>query len=148
LQRQIGPTSVSGQVARAEIFPDGAHLTLERVRIGGLGPEATPERIRIRLRRNSADILAGDWVRMRARVGPPPPPVMPGAFDFQRHLFFAGIGGTGFAFGSAKNSMPVAGRAPPMGASASVSAGSASGNDYRCVSVPPSAVTPAPWRRR
>ena len=100
LQRQIGPTSVSGQVARAEIFTDGARLTLERVRIGGLGPEATPERIRIRLRRNSADILAGDWVRMRARVGPPPPPVMPGAFDFQRQLYFAGIGGTGFAFGA------------------------------------------------
>ena len=102
LQRQIGPTSVSGQVARAEIFSDGARLTLERVRIGGLGPEATPERVRIRLRRNSAEILAGDWVRMRARVGPPPPPVMPGAFDFQRRLYFAGIGGTGFAFGSAE----------------------------------------------
>jgi len=102
LQRQIGPTSVSGQVARAEIFTNGARLTLERVRIGGLGAEATPERIRIRLRRKSADILAGDWVRMRARVGPPPPPVMPGAFDFQRQLYFAGIGGTGFAFGGAE----------------------------------------------
>lgn len=28
LDRKIGPTSISGQVARSEIFPDGARLTL------------------------------------------------------------------------------------------------------------------------
>ncbi|MEC8585340.1 MAG: hypothetical protein VXY81_12180, partial [Pseudomonadota bacterium] len=31
---------------------------------------------------------------------PPPPPVMPGAFDFQRNAFFAGIGATGVMIGA------------------------------------------------
>ena len=85
LMCQIDPTSVTGQVARAELFTDGARLTLERARVAGLGPEATPEAGRIRLRRKTPDILAGDRVRMRARIGPPPP-VMLGAFDFQRRF--------------------------------------------------------------
>ena len=102
LDRQIGPTSISGQVARSEIFPDGARLTLSRVRIAGLGAARTPERVRIRLRRAPPNVLPGDWVRMRARIGPPPPPAMPGAYDFQRSLYFAGIGATGFAFGGAE----------------------------------------------
>ncbi|MFP6733277.1 MAG: ComEC/Rec2 family competence protein [Rhodospirillales bacterium] len=117
LTRQIGPTSVTGQVSRAELFTDGARLTLERVRIAGLGPGATPERVRIRLRRKTQNILAGDWVRMRARIGPPPPPVMPGAFDFQRRLYFAGIGATGFAFGAAEKIASAGDGAGPAGLS-------------------------------
>jgi competence protein ComEC len=36
---------------------------------------------------------------MAARLGPIMAPVAPGAFDFQRNVFFEGIGAVGFAFG-------------------------------------------------
>ncbi|NQV56857.1 MAG: ComEC/Rec2 family competence protein, partial [Rhodospirillales bacterium] len=102
LDHQIGPTTVTGQIQRAEIFPDGTRLTLERVRIATLGADKTPELVRIRLRGKPTNFFAGDWVQMRAKIGPPPPPVMPNAYDFQRALYFSGIGATGFAFGSAE----------------------------------------------
>ena len=60
LMRQIDPPSVTGQLARAESFTDGGRLTLEWVRVARLGPETTPERVRIRLRCKTPDILTGD----------------------------------------------------------------------------------------
>ncbi len=35
-------------------------------------------------------------------VSPPPPPVAPGAFDFQRQSYFRGLGGVGFGLGPAE----------------------------------------------
>jgi competence protein ComEC len=40
----------------------------------------------------------GDRVRLRASVGPPSPPSVPGTYDFQRDAFFDRIGGVGFAY--------------------------------------------------
>jgi len=35
-------------------------------------------------------------------LSPPPPPVAPGAFDFQRHAFFKGLGAIGYSLGQAR----------------------------------------------
>ncbi len=99
LTKRIGPVGVSGRVYRHEAFPDSARLTLEEVRISGLPAPQTPSRIRIRARGAQPDIEPGDWVRFRAMLSPPPPPAAPHAFDFQRQLFFRGIGGVGFSLG-------------------------------------------------
>ena len=76
LENRIGPTAVTGRVAGVETFPDSKRITLERVRIAGLGPEQVPEKIRIRLRGSQPDILAGVWIRVRAILSPPPDTAM------------------------------------------------------------------------
>ena len=39
----------------------------------------------------------GDWLALRAKLGPPSRPVLPGGFDFQRLDFFRQVGGVGIA---------------------------------------------------
>jgi competence protein ComEC len=45
-----------------------------------------------------AGLARGAQVRLRARLMPPPGPAVPGAYDFARVAWFAGIGATGRAF--------------------------------------------------
>lgn len=79
----------------------GPRLLLAPVRISGLEPEETPKRIRISLR--SGDVPApGSAIRIKAIVGPPPPPASPGAYDFSRDAWFDGIGGVGFGLTAAE----------------------------------------------
>ena len=97
LARDFGPGWVEGRVVEVEKLPEGTRVLLDQLALRGVAPEATPERVRIRLRkRDGADI--GAVVRLRARLSPPAAPAMPGAYDFQRHAWFARIGGIGFAF--------------------------------------------------
>lgn len=70
-------------------------LLLAPVRISGLDPQDTPKRIRISLRSGEAP-APGSPIRLRAIIGPPPPPASPGAYDFSRDAWFDGIGGVGF----------------------------------------------------
>ena len=79
----------------------GPRLLLAPVWISGLAPEETPKRIRISLR--SGDVPApGSAIRIKAIVGPPPPPASPGAYDFSRDAWFDGIGGVGFGLTAAE----------------------------------------------
>ncbi|MBL6942469.1 MAG: ComEC/Rec2 family competence protein [Rhodospirillales bacterium] len=102
LERAMGPTSVEGRIARLEFRVKGDRVTLEKPRIGGIGPGQTPEKIRIVLTGSQPAMQTGDWIRVRAKLTPPPGPAAPGAFDFQRRLYFSGIGGVGFSYGAAK----------------------------------------------
>ncbi len=56
-----------------------------------------PARVRVSIREEDAPqgILDGATVRMRARVVPPPPMPLPGAYDFARDAWFKGIGAVG-----------------------------------------------------
>ncbi|MDB5454439.1 MAG: ComEC/Rec2-related protein [Caulobacter sp.] len=47
----------------------------------------------------AAVVAPGSAVRLRAMLGPPPPPAAPGAYDFARDAWFDGVGGVGFAVG-------------------------------------------------
>ena len=102
LSKPYGPGWVTGHVVSVDRQPKGDRVVLERPVMQGLAPEETPERVRIRLRRGDEAVI-GSTLRVRARVMPPSPPVMPGAFDFQRHAWFAGIGGLGFAYTHAES---------------------------------------------
>ncbi len=44
----------------------------------------------------------GEAVSMLARLAPPMPPPLPGGYDFARVAWFAGIGASGFSYGSVK----------------------------------------------
>lgn len=111
LQKETGPISLSGQVQRLEVLSKGQRVTLKNLHIVRMSPDIMPKSVRIKLNGVQPSIQPGDWVEMRANVRPPPPPAMPGAFDFQRHSYFLGLGGVGFAYGKVK----VIGQAPVKG---------------------------------
>lgn len=102
LHQRLGPVRIAGDVAAIEPSLSGGKVILERVWIKGLAAASTPHRIRISVHGDAktlAHLRIGNRVNALAGLRPPPPPVMPGAFDFQRHAFFLGIGAYGFVLG-------------------------------------------------
>lgn len=97
---ETGWHDIDGRVVDISRTGAGARLILDDVRLGTVPSAATPARVRVRVHRPPPGLRAGDRLRGRARLAPPPPPVMPGAFDFQRNAFFAGIGATGVMIGA------------------------------------------------
>ncbi len=93
-----GAVQLAGTVAAVELLPEGRRITVEGARLNGEAP--LPRALRIRLRANDpARVEPGDTVTLRALLREPPPPVVPGAWDFQRAAFFSGLGGSGTAIG-------------------------------------------------
>ncbi|MDH3335978.1 MAG: ComEC/Rec2 family competence protein, partial [Rhodospirillaceae bacterium] len=114
LENEIGPVDVSGQIKKIEYQPKSIRVTMEKLRISALAPDKTPHSARIVMSARQPTFRSGDWIRIRATLKPPSPPAMPGAFDFQRQSFFAGLGAVGFSFGNAV----VEGSAPKTGIAA------------------------------
>ena len=102
LEKRVGPTSATGRILFVENFDKGPRVTLEKLHLGVLSPHETPEKVRLTLRGSQPDLAPGHWIKLRAILTPPPAPVMPGSFDFQRRFYFQEIGATGFAFGRAE----------------------------------------------
>jgi competence protein ComEC len=62
-----------------------------------------PRRVRVSLREDQARFLTpGRAVTCRARLAPASPPLVPGAYDFERRAFFDGLDGVGFALGACR----------------------------------------------
>ncbi len=101
ITERTGPVSIIGEVTRLEVLESGQRVTLSRLRISNIEPGATPETVRIKLMGKQPAMRPGDWVRLRGELMAPPPPAVPGAFDFQRQSYFRGLGGVGFSYGSA-----------------------------------------------
>ena len=76
----------------------GPRLLIAPVAVSGLPPEHTPRRIRVTIGENEVP-APGQRVRLRAMLGPPPPPAAPGSYDFARDAWFDSIGGVGFTIG-------------------------------------------------
>lgn len=86
-----------GKVERIEALPA---RELVRVRIAPDAGSGLPARVRVNL--DTADVPAGltpgAVVKLRARLMPPAPPAVPGAYDFERVAWFDGLGATGRGF--------------------------------------------------
>ena len=80
---------------------DAARVVLDRVVIEDMSTPETPDRVRITLRATDNPLIVGARLTARAVLRPPPPPVAPGGYDFQRQAYFQRIGAVGFALGSA-----------------------------------------------
>jgi len=76
----------------------GPRLLIAPVQISRLSPEDTPKRVRVTVDAEAIP-APGQAIRLRAMLGPPPPPAAPGAYDFARDAWFHGVGGVGFAIG-------------------------------------------------
>ncbi len=76
----------------------GPRLLIAPVAIRGLTPAETPNRVRVTV--DAVDLpKPGDAVRLRAILGPPPPPAAPGSYDFARDAWFNAVGAVGFSLG-------------------------------------------------
>ena len=92
---------VTGVVRQVDLLPSGRRLLLEAVRLDG-AEQPLARAVRVRLRTNDPIAVAtGDTVRVRALLRVPAAPAYPGGWDLQRDAFFSGLGGSGFALGSA-----------------------------------------------
>jgi competence protein ComEC len=98
LTREIGRAAVEGRVCEVDLRPNGYRLYLDDVAIAGVSPEATPKRVRVRVGKRFSPDQVGERIGITAHsLGPASAPLAPGAFDFQRDVFFERIGAVGYA---------------------------------------------------
>jgi len=100
IERASGALMLEGRVVEIERLPGEAlRVTFDQVRLERDEPIVTPERVRLRLKPRAPRFAVGDRLRLRAMLMPPPPPSMPGAFDFARFSWFKRLGAIGTALG-------------------------------------------------
>ncbi len=97
IERETGIIDLSGILIDSEARQPGWRLVIAPDTISGIAPEDYPHRIRINWRGAAQPGGIGDRIALRAGLSPPPPPVVPGGYDFGRNLYFQGIGAVGFA---------------------------------------------------
>lgn len=99
LANTIRITQVAGTIESIESLGegDGSRIVLKNLTLEKIPAAQTPQKIRLRIRKDDG-LHAGQDIAVLARINPTSPPVAPGSYDFQRHLYFQGIGGVGFAF--------------------------------------------------
>lgn len=102
------PAQLVGRVVSVEALTGANRAIVERLRISRLGPDKTPDTIRLTLRGEQPSLHPGDWISLRAGVMPLPAPAAPGAWDFQRQSYFNGLGGIAFSLGRAEITASVA----------------------------------------
>jgi competence protein ComEC len=74
----------------------GPRLLVAPTYVRGLSTAMLPKRVRVTVKDDGV-IGPGTPVRFTALINPPPAPAAPGAFDFARSAYFAGVGGVGVA---------------------------------------------------
>lgn len=99
LDHEVGPFQLRGRVIDADKRPEGNHVVLADVILPGVAAADTPLAIRITLPASHGLPRVGNRMGVRAMVGPVGRPVAPDTFQFQRFLYFQGIGASGFAVG-------------------------------------------------
>jgi competence protein ComEC len=99
LVRGLPATDVHGRVIAAEVRPASLRVVLEDVSIAGLDAAMTPSHVRLTLPAKSGLPPVGTQIVVRATLRPTLRPVMPDAFQFQRYLYFEGVGAAGTAYG-------------------------------------------------
>jgi competence protein ComEC len=102
LDRRLGSVALTGRVIDVDQLDRGWRIVIAPDPLPGLTPEEQPRRVRIRIPPTSDALRPGDRISTRARLYPPPAQVVPGGWDLQRALYFAGIGAVGYSFGPAR----------------------------------------------
>jgi competence protein ComEC len=102
LERRIGSVALIGTVLDIDQRERGWRILMAPDPLPGLAPAAQPRQVRVAIPASSDLLKPGDRVAMKARLYPPPAPIVPAGWDLQRALYFAGIGGVGYSFGPAR----------------------------------------------
>jgi competence protein ComEC len=102
------PTSLLvGRVqAMEQVSKNRVRLWLKVESASEIKTRALPELVRLTGKIPETWMFFGDRVEIKARLFPLPGPVKPRGFDFGRHLWFQGVGATGFFYGKVKPLTP------------------------------------------
>src|SRR6516162_2883854 len=112
LQRHLGPVVVTGRVVDIDLAEKGWRIVIAPDPLPGLDAGDLPRRLRLHIPQKSDELNPGDRVSLKAMLYPVPAQILPGGRDYQRELYFAGIGGVGYTFGAAHR---IAGTEPEGG---------------------------------
>lgn len=105
LEKKAFGVILQGRVTEVTALQKGLRVVLDNLSLedGDMKGQMLPKQARIKLKGNdSAKPVAGDTIRLKTVLMPLPPPMLPGAYDFQRNAFFKGLGATGYAIGDAE----------------------------------------------
>lgn len=99
LLKEKSPIGVTGTIETIEPLgdKDGSRVVLNQVELERFNADETPDKIRLKIRKDDG-LVVGQRIEVLAGLNPASPPVAPGAFDFQRMMYFEGIGAVGFAY--------------------------------------------------
>ena len=106
LQRQLGPIPLTGRVVDIDQVEKGWRIVVAADPLPGLDAGDQPRRVRVHIPQASDELNPGDRVSLKGMLYPVPAQVLPGGRDFQRELFFSGIGGVGYSYGAAHKLAP------------------------------------------
>lgn len=101
LQRHLGPVAITGRVVDIDLAERGWRVVIAPDPLPGLAAGDQPRRLRLHIPQKSDELNPGDRVSLKGMLYPVPAQILPGGRDFQRELYFAGIGGVGYSFGAA-----------------------------------------------
>lgn len=99
LQRESRPFILTATVDSAERNPGGNRLVVSDFTLPDTAAPDTPHRLRITIPAGHGLPAVGERIRVRVVVRPAAKPVLPDGFQFQRFLYFQGIGGVGYSLG-------------------------------------------------
>ncbi len=99
LEYEMWGVYVSGQIEEIQPLPKADRIILANVDMDRLDADKTPKKIRLQSYHFKDKFDVGDFVRVKAVLRPPPGPVAPGEFDFQRMAYFMQLGAIGFTLG-------------------------------------------------
>jgi len=105
LARPIYSVSISGFVETRDIRERTDRFVLRVVSMESPRGLTKLERVRLSVRKGTAPVV-GSFVELKARLQPPLAPLRPGAYDFGRDMYFAGIGASGFVMGAIRTARP------------------------------------------
>lgn len=97
LSEELSIRPVEGRLISRQETARAQRLLIAVEGIEGVENEDLPQRVRISWRGDRVDAAPGDYIVLRAGLRPPPPPAIPGGFDFARQLYFEKVGAVGFA---------------------------------------------------
>ena len=91
--------TISGRVLDRQEQPADQRVRLVLAISESDSARAIKVRLNVPLEHDRPDVLEGAIVRLRARLVPPAPPMLPGGYNFARAAWFDGIAATGSALG-------------------------------------------------
>ena len=105
LARPMYSVSISGFVETRDIRARTDRFVLRVASMESPRDLTKLQRVRLSVRKGTAPAV-GSFVELKARLLPPMAPLRPGAYDFGRDMYFAGIGASGFVMGAIRTAAP------------------------------------------